>query len=247
MVREHRLLPDSYINPSLPLHLTATVVALQQALGLRGCPSPGRIRCWRRARSRRSHGAAAVLLLGLAAARSTPGSGGLAALLLAVSPAVVNLGPFATPEPFLLAAMSLVSCSACGTSKAGHPRGPSVRPRPRGLDEVHGRRARPCPCSRPSGCGRATRRRLATAPRGCSRDSRWLAAASSSRGPSGPRSPRTLRLPDLRLLHPESARAFVRGPRTAAFAAGAALLVARGLSPAGHERRPGPRRSSDAS
>ena len=32
MVRERRPLPDSYVNPSLPLALTAPVIALQQAL-----------------------------------------------------------------------------------------------------------------------------------------------------------------------------------------------------------------------
>ncbi len=52
--------------------------------------------------------AGAVFLLGLAGSRVRPGAGPLAALLLAVAPGVVNLGPFATPEPLLLALSALV-------------------------------------------------------------------------------------------------------------------------------------------
>jgi MFS family permease len=229
MVRAHRLLPDSYINPSLPLHMMAPVLALQQGLARR-LPEP-----WSDpllpARALSSLATAlAVFLLGLAAARSTPGAGALAALLMAVAPGVVNLGSFATPEPLLLAACALVLLLCVrhveGRSPAwalGVALGLAVSTKYTAaalgvpmLAAVWLRRREP-----------ATARDLLA----------WLAAGLvlagcglTLAGPFGTSLAASLHLPDLRLLHPESARGFVHGLAQAALAASVALLALAALA-----------------
>ena len=103
MARERRLAPDSFINPSLPLYAMLPAVGLQDRLAqaglLHGLAADPLV--VGRALSALA-GAAAVLLLGLAALRHAPAYGLLPALLLALSPGVVNLCHFATPEAWLL-------------------------------------------------------------------------------------------------------------------------------------------------
>jgi len=102
MVAEGTIVPRSFINPSLPLYMMMPVVAAQQRLAAWGLlPASfsdpllaGRVLAALAA-------AGAVLVIGLwAAPRPTP----LAAFLLALAPGFVNLGHFATPEPWLLLA-----------------------------------------------------------------------------------------------------------------------------------------------
>jgi len=107
MVREGRLLPHSYVNPSLPLALAAPVVALQQRV-LGSLPSPWSDPLLAARALSALVGAVAVLLLGLAAARVRPPAGVVASFLLALAPGVVNLCHFATPEAWVLATTSLV-------------------------------------------------------------------------------------------------------------------------------------------
>jgi hypothetical protein len=101
MLEERSLAPDSFINPSLPLYLTLPVVALQQGAASAGllhghAADPllaGRLLA-------ALAGAGAVVLLGRLAIAC--GLGLLPALLLAVSPGLVNLCHFATPEAWLV-------------------------------------------------------------------------------------------------------------------------------------------------
>ena len=229
MVREHRLLPDSYVNPSLQLYAMAPLVALQQGLAGRA-PEPwsdpllaGRV-------FSALATACAVLLLGLAAGRATRGAGPLAALVLAVAPGVVNLGPFATPEPLLLAlaalvlllalrhledrapawALGLALGFAASTKYTAAALGVPV------LAALWLRRREP-----------AKARDLVV----------WLVAGLALggcglalAGPLGTRLAASLHLADLRLLHPESARAFVQGLMRAALASGLALVALAALA-----------------
>jgi hypothetical protein len=97
------LSPDSYVNPSLPLYVMAGPIAVQDALARAGALG-GHLAdplLLGRALSALA-GAAAVLVLGLAAWRAHPPLGALPAWLLAVLPGFVNLCHFATPEPWLL-------------------------------------------------------------------------------------------------------------------------------------------------
>jgi hypothetical protein len=97
------LAPDSFVNPSLPLYVMLGPVWLQDQAARAGWLSGrasdplllGRLMS-------AAAGAAAVLVLGLAAWRSHPGLGALPAWLLALLPGFVNLCHFATPEPWLL-------------------------------------------------------------------------------------------------------------------------------------------------
>jgi hypothetical protein len=224
MVREHRLLPDSYINPSLPLAIEAPVIAVQQAV-LGSLPEPwsdpllaGRVLS-------ALAGAAAVLLLGLAAARFHPEAAGLASLLLALAPGVVNLCHFATPEAWVLAGSSLVLLVAvrhladrAPAWALGLALGFAVSTKYTAaalsvavLAALWLRRRGPA--------DRADR--LAWLAGGALA----LAAGLALAGPPGARLAATLHLADVRLLHPESARAFVGGLARAGIAAGAAMLA----------------------
>lgn len=102
MLAEGEPFPESFINPSLPLYLTMPVVALQDAVSgwLPPTWSEPLLACRLAAALA---GAVAAFLL----TREAWG-GVLAALLLALAPGVVNLGHFATPEPWLLLGTVLV-------------------------------------------------------------------------------------------------------------------------------------------
>ncbi len=224
MVRERRLLPDSYINPSLPLAIEAPVIALQQ--GLAGSlPEPwsdpllaGRVLS-------ALAGAAAVLLLGLAVARIHPEAAAVAAFLLALAPGVVNLCHFATPEAWVLATASLVLLVAV---RHLTDRAPAWA-----LGLALGLAASVKYTAAALSLGALAAlwlRRRGPAERADRRA--WLAgglvavgAGLALAGPPGAGLAGTLHLPDARLLHPESARAFVNGLARAGIAAGAAMLA----------------------
>ncbi|HXY42070.1 MAG TPA: glycosyltransferase family 39 protein [Vicinamibacteria bacterium] len=224
MVREHRLLPDSYVNPSLPLHLTAPVVAVQ-ALAASRLPEPWSDPLLVARALSAALTALAVLLLGSTAERTTPGSGAVAAFLLALAPGVVNLGHFATPEPWVLAAATLVLWAAVrhleGRTPAwalGAALGLAVSTKytaaalvAPGLAAVWMRRREPS--------GRADRLAWLAAGAASVAAGAWLAA------PPGGSLAAALHLKDLRLLHPESARAFVGSLAVGCLAIGGLALV----------------------
>jgi hypothetical protein len=225
MVREGRLLPDSYVNPSLPLLLTAPFVAAQRA-------TLGEDHPWgdplllARALSALA-GAGAVLVLGFAAARLDPLAGRLAPFFLALAPGVVNLSHFATPEAWLLLGAATVLLLSLRHAEGLSPAWALGLALGLAASTKYTAAALAAPALaaawlRPrAGAGRADR-------------AAWLAAGAAAlvagallAGPPGSALAATLRLPDARLLHPESARGFVRGLAAAALAAGgAALLVA---------------------
>lgn len=229
LVRERRLLPDSYVNPSLPLVLTAPVIALQQALGP-ALPEP-----WSdpllpaRALSALAT-ALAVLALGRTSARAFPGSGAPAALLLALAPGVVNLGHFATPEAFLLAATAFVLLVALRHLEGRAPAWALGLALGLATSTKYTAAALAVPAL---GAVWLRRRERAT---GGDRWS-WILAGAAAlalglllAGPAGHAVAGSLRLPDVRLLHPESAQGFVHGMATAALAGGAALVACAALS-----------------
>ena len=103
MARERRLAPDSFINPSLPLYAMLPAVGLQDRLAEAGILHGVATLPLVAGRALAAlAGAAAVLVLGFAARRHAPAFGLLPPLLLALSPGVVNLCHFATPEAWLL-------------------------------------------------------------------------------------------------------------------------------------------------
>ena len=100
MAQAGRVSPDSFINPTLPLAVTAPILALQSklaALGWLAGQAADPLLAGRLLSA--LAGALAVLLLGLSTRPSV-----LPALLLALAPGFVNLCHFATPEPWLLLA-----------------------------------------------------------------------------------------------------------------------------------------------
>jgi hypothetical protein len=223
MVSEHRLSPDSYINPSLPLLLAAPVVAVQQALPALQDPWSDPLLAVRVLSA--LAGAVAVLLLGLAAGRVHPRVGVLAAVLLAVSPGVVNLCHFATPEPWVLAATSLVLLASTLHVDDRAPAWVVGL----ALGMAASTKYTTAALAVPVVAALWLRRR---GPASRSDRLAWLAAGLVLlaagvvlAGPAGPRIAGGLGLPDARLLHPESATAFVRGLATVGTGAGL-LLVA---------------------
>jgi hypothetical protein len=238
MARAGTLAPDSFINPSLPLYLMWPVLWVQSRAAEAGLLSAtaadpllaGRVLS-------AIAGAAAVFVLGLAAARVRGGLGPLAAALLAVAPGVVNLCHFATPEPWLLLGSAATLLFA--------------------LEHVRGRRgvvalgtllgltagtkytaaALLVPClvaiwlSRKSGApGR--RDSIAVAAAGLVLLLLGIGLASTP----GDALAASLHLKDVRLLRPESATAFVRTIAGLLTAAGIALSLA---AAAAHRGAPG--------
>ena len=104
LIERGTLIPESFINPSLPLLLMAPVVALQDQAArfslLSGLAADPLLAC--RLMSALST-AMAVLWFGVILERFAPGAMA-AAFLLAAAPALVNFGHFATPESWLLLA-----------------------------------------------------------------------------------------------------------------------------------------------
>ncbi len=224
MVQERRWLPGTYVNPSLPLALTAPVVAIQGAF-LGSLPEPwGDPLLAARVLSALA-GAAAVLLLGVAASAAGKEAGRVAPFLLALAPGVVNLCHFATPEAWVLAATALLLVvalrhlddrapawalgAALGlAASTKYTAAALVAP---ALAAVWLRRRGPC--------GPADRVAWLAAGLGS-----IAAAIALATGP-GAALAASLHLPDARLLHPESARAFVRGLAVASGLGGAAMLA----------------------
>jgi hypothetical protein len=224
MVRDHRLLPDSYINPSLQLHVLAPVLALQQGLASRlGEPWSDPLLAARAFSAFAT--ACAVFLLGLAAGRVSPGAGPLAALLLAVAPGVVNLGPFATPEPLLLALSALVLLLSLRHVEGRAPAWALGL----ALGLAASTKYTAAALGVPVLAALWLRRRE---PAGAKDLAAWLAAGLALggcglllAGSFGATLAASLHLADLRLLHPESARAFVQALARSALAAGCALVT----------------------
>jgi Dolichyl-phosphate-mannose-protein mannosyltransferase len=235
MVSERRLLPDSFINPSLPLMAMAPVIALQERLASAGFlwgrwSDPllaGRVLS-------ALAGAEAVVLLGFAVAVAHPEAAIVAPLLLTLAPGVVNLCHFATPEAWLLLgtaavlllaarhlrgsapawalglALGLAASTKYTAAALAFPAVAAIWLRPRGPVERRDRVS-------------------------------WLLAAGALAslglllaGPAGTRLAASLRLPDVRLLHPESAQAFVSALAGAGLAGGVFGIVAALL--VGHPR-----------
>jgi hypothetical protein len=225
MLSEGRVLPGSYVNPSLPLTVMAPVLAVQQQVAAAvTLPDPwgdpllaGRLLS-------ALAGAFAVLLLGLAVASVHPECRFVAPLLFALAPGVVNLCHFATPEAWVFLTTAGVLLAAVrhleGRTPAwvlGLALGLAASTKYTAaalvvpvLASLWLRPREPC---RPS--DRAS----------------WIAAGLISlalgltlRGTSA-RLASSLGLPDARLLRPESAHAFVAGVTWAALAAGVAAVI----------------------
>ena len=223
MVREGRFLPDSYVNPSLPLALAAPVVAFPQRV-LGPLPSPWSDPLLAVRVLSALAGAVAVLLLGLAAVRFRPSAGVVASLLLALAPGVVNLCHFATPEAWVLATTSLVLLLAVLHLEGRVPAWALGLGLGLAVSTKYTAAALAVPVLaalwlRPR--GPAERRdRAAWLLAGLA----TLAAGLALAGGPGDALAASLRLADARLLHPESARAFVQGLSRTVIAGGAAML-----------------------
>lgn len=235
MVSGGHLLPDSFINPSLPLMAMAPVIAVQERLasaGLLGGRGADPLLAGRVLSA--LAGAAAVVLLGLAVATTHPEAALVAPLLLALAPGVVNLCHFATPEAWLLLGTAGVLLLA-----ARHLAG----------------RAPAWAVGLALGLAASTKYTAAALavpvvvalwlhPRGPVRRRdriSWLFAGlvlaslgALLAGPAGSRLAASLRLPDVRLLHPDSARAFVRDLAGAGLGVG--VVVAGAALVGGHAR-----------
>jgi Dolichyl-phosphate-mannose-protein mannosyltransferase len=231
MARERRLAPDSFINPSLPLYAMLPAIGLQDLLARAGWLSGTAADPLLAGRALSAMaGAAAVLALGLAVRRHAPSLGLVPPLLLAVFPAVVNVCHFATPEPWLLLGTVLVLWACLGhcdgrvsatvlglllglTASIKYTAAALLAPallavwlRPR---EEAGRRDR-------------------VALGGFA--ALLLAAGLLLLGPAGDALAPRLRMGDVRLLQPDSARAFVFGMGRGLALGGLGLLVLAGLA-----------------
>jgi Dolichyl-phosphate-mannose-protein mannosyltransferase len=226
MLAERRLVPDSFVNPSLPLLVMAPVIAIQAGLadaGVLGSPWSDPLLAGRVLSA--LAGAIAVLLLGLAVARAHREAGATAAFLLALAPAAVNLCHFATPEAWLLLATAGVLL-LCASHLEGRVPAWGLG---LGLGLAASTKYTAAALAVPvlaalwlRARGEARRvDRLA-----------WLAAGAPllvaglalAAGP-GARLAVALHLPDARLLHPESARAFVAAMARAGVGLGLAALL----------------------
>jgi hypothetical protein len=234
MLSEGRLLPDSYVNPSLPLMVMAPVLAAQQRLAAAlDLPDPwgdpllaGRLLS-------ALAGALAVLVLGLAVGRVHPECRLVVPLLFALAPGVVNLCHFATPEPWLLLTTAGVLLASARHVEERTPAwvvGLSL-----GLAASTKYTAAALVVPVLAGVWLRPRERCRPADRVA-----WVAAGLASvtlgvvlRGTAGARVASSLRLPDARLLRPESAQGFVSALAWGALGAGAAavaLAVLAGLA-----------------
>jgi hypothetical protein len=224
MVREGRVLPGSYVNPSLPLALTAPAIAAQGRLaGGLGEPWSDPLLAARALCA--LAGAAAVVLVGRAAALVQPGAGLVAALLLALAPGVVNLCHFATPEAWTIAAAALLLLVAVRHLEGRAPAWVLGLVLGLAASTKYTAAALLLPAlgalwlRRRGPAGRADR--LAWLLAGAA----LLAAGVALASAPGASVAAGLRLPDARLLPPESARAFVGGLARAAIGGGAAMLA----------------------
>ncbi len=226
MLSEGRLVPGSFINPSLPLTVMAPVLVVQQRVaGKAALPDPwgdpllaGRLLS-------ALAGAAAVLLLGLAVASVHPESGLVAPLLLALAPGVVNLCHFATPEAWVLMMTAGVLLASVRHLRDGAPAWVLGLVLGLAASTKYTAAALVVPVvaavwlRRRGGCDR--RDQVA-----------WVLAGSAALvvgivlfGPAGDRLAASLGYPDARLLPRESARAFVCSVARVAAGAGAVAVV----------------------
>jgi hypothetical protein len=232
MVSGGHLLPDSFINPSLPLMAMTPVIAVQERLasaGLLGGRAADPLLAGRVLSA--LAGAAAVVLLGLAVATTHPEAALVAPLLLALAPGVVNLCHFATPEAWLLLGTAAVFLLAARYLAGRAPAWGVGLALGLAASTKYTAAALAVPVVaalwlRPRG---PIRRRDQVS---------WLLAGlvlapfgALLAGPAGQRLAGSLRLPDVRLLHPESAHAFVgdlagAGLGVGVAVAGAALVAA---------------------
>ena len=231
MLSEGRLVPGSFVNPSLPLTIMAPVLVVQQRLaGALSLPDPwgdpllaGRLLS-------ALAGAAAVLLLGLAVGSVHPQSRLVAPLFLALAPGVVNLCHFATPEAWVLMTAAGVMLASVrhlqGRAPAwvlGLALGLAASTKYTAAALVVPVLAAVWLRSR-DGCQR--RDRVAWVVAGCAS----VAVGMVLLGPAGERLAASLGYPDARLLPGESARAFVSSVAWAAAGAGAAMVALAALA-----------------
>ena len=233
MALAHRLRPDSFVNPSLPLYLMAPALwaqaRLAQAGVVRGRAADALL--VGRALSALA-GAAAVYALGRAALRAHTRLGALPAFLFALMPGTVNLCHFATPEAWLLLGTAATLALALAhlrdevpawvlglvlglTASTKYTAAALLVP---ALAAVW---LRPAPAS-----AAPARRGLLAALAGV-----LLAAGLAlALGGAEPLAAR-LHLKDARLLHPEHALGFVRGVELTLVAGGIALALLAYLAP----------------
>jgi hypothetical protein len=228
MARAATLEPESFINPSLPVLLTWPVVWAQAHAAdaglLRGRAADpllaGRVLS-------ALAGAGAVFLIGLAAERVRRGLGVLSASLLALSPGVVNLCHFATPEPWLILGAALTLLVALdhlqgrrGVLALGLALGITA-----GTKYTAAALLAPCLAAlwlRPRTDPSRRRDHVVAAVAGAIL---LLVGLALALGP-GDRLAASLHLADVRLLRTESARAFTITIAVLLMAGGAALLLA---------------------
>ncbi|HEU0108855.1 MAG TPA: phospholipid carrier-dependent glycosyltransferase [Vicinamibacteria bacterium] len=228
MAREGTLEPESFINPSLPLYVEWPVLLAQARAAEAG---------WLRGRAADPllagrvlsalAGAAAVWTLGLAAGRMRRDLSVLAAALFALSPGVVNLCHFATPEPWLLLGTAATLLLALDHLRGR--RGVALLGITLGLTAAtkYTAAALLVPCLvavwlRPrTGEDRTRLEANLVAVAGAVL---VVIAALLATGP-GHALAGSLHLPDARLLRPESAAGFVQSMAMLLAAAGAALVV----------------------
>jgi hypothetical protein len=230
MLSEGTLVPRSFINPSLPLYLAMPVVWVQQKAAAVGLVSglaadpllPARV-------LGALAGATAVWLLGISGGTHGP----LGALMLALAPGFVNLCHFATPEPWLLLGTVGV-LFACRRHLEGHL--PAL---------VLGLIVGLTGATKYTAAALLAPALLAVAfgPHAPGRPARptipamigaIVAAVGAWIVATHPLADR-LRLPDARLLAPESAAAFVRGIGALLLLGGMAVLGAALAAQRGHE------------
>ena len=226
MLSEGRMVPESFVNPSLPLTIMAPVLAVQQRLAeALNPPDPwgdpllaGRLLSALAA-------AAAVLLLGFAVGSVHPDAGLVAPLFLALAPGVVNLCHFATPESWVLMTTAAVLLASVRHLHGGAPAwmlgvslGLAASTKYTAAALVVPVLAAVWLRRRPS-CGPWDR--LAWVAAGCTS----LAVGATLLGPTGEGLGASLGYPDPRLLSRDSATAFVSSLGWIAAGVGAALIV----------------------
>ena len=222
------LSPDSFINPSLPLYLMLPVVAVQSraaAAGLLGGHAADPLLAGRVLSA--LAGAAAVLVLGLAARSAYAGLGIWPALFLAASPGFVNLCHFATPEPWLLLGAAATLAAAVGHAAGRVPAWALGLVLGLAVSTKYTAAALAAPALlavwlRSGGAAPRRLDRAAFVLAGLAA----LGLGAALAGPSGQALAARLHVRDARLLHPEGALAFVASAGWASLAVGTALVLA---------------------
>lgn len=231
MMRTGTLRPESFINPSLPLYGQMPMLWLQDRVADVGLVA-GRAADHLLASRALSAllAALAVVVLGRALVGGDAAEGLLAAALLALAPGVVNLSHFATPEPWLLLGSAATLFAAVRHVEGRAPA--AVLGAALGLAAAtkYTAAALALPCLLAVlMCAQRRWRRwegIATTAAGAS----GLVAGAFLLGGAGATVAAGLGFGDPRLLHAESALAFVRGLGMAALLGGSALAGAGALA-----------------